>query len=96
MSISTRAYCENTPCTSTTTLLDRREVLAPHWIVANIADVNGEWCDDSPVHARHFCSDQCYREYVDQARAAEEDTDQAWRDIDADFRFEDSRLNGRA
>lgn len=94
MSIHRKAYCDHPPCSSSTTLLRDEHVIAPKWIIANIADINGEWYDDSPVHALHFCSDPCYRAYLTTQPGRETEMDQAWKDMVIDFAIDESR--GRA
>ena len=94
MSIKLKAYCDNPTCPASTTLIQGDQVVAPRWIIANIADIDGEWYDDSPVHAMHFCGHECYAGYVDNTHDPNQSV--MWQDMLNDFAVDESLLQDRA
>ena len=92
MTINTRAYCEAPGCHSHTTLLRDNTVIAPNWVTANAADVDGQWHQGSPAHARHFCSYQCLTKFLDGKDRHQSHARSAWMEMDAEFRADESRF----
>lgn len=94
MSIKLKAYCDSPTCTVSTSLIHDDQVVAPRWVIANLADIDGEWYDNSPVHAMHFCGHDCYSSYVDNT--ADPDQSTLWQDMLDDFAVDESLLQDRA
>lgn len=88
MTNALKAYCENPTCSSSTYHVRQGQVTAPHWVTANIADVDGEWESGRPVHARHFCGLVCYLDFLRHEPVKEEDN--PWLEIQVEFEIDES------
>lgn len=91
MTISLKAYCDNPPCTASTTHLRDDHVVAPYWVTANLADINGEWYTGSPAHAMHFCSQACLTAFL---TVPEMEVVKAFKELTVEFTVDESRLTG--